>query len=61
MTMYSVTLYGYVNPEYMVMGGECGFIVSNSSAPSLDNGQKVVSSEVDKNGKYFVQVSGLTS
>lgn len=60
-TMNSAILYGYVNTEYLLMGGESGFIVSTSSTPSLDNGQKVVSSEVDKNGKYFVQVSGLTS
>lgn len=60
-TMNSAILYGYVNTEYLLMGGENGFIVSTSSTPSLDNGQKVVSSELDKNGKYFVQVSGLTS
>lgn len=60
-TMNSALLYGYVNAEYLLLGGESGFIVSTSSTPSLDNGQKVVSSEVDKNGKYFVQVSGLTS
>lgn len=59
--MNSAILYGYVNTEYLLMGGESGFIVSTSSTPSLDNGQKAVSSEVDKNGKYFVQVSGLTS
>lgn len=60
-TMNSAILYGYVNTEYLLKGGESGFIVSTSSTPSLDNGQKAVSSEVDKNGKYFVQVSGLTS
>jgi len=60
-TMNSAILNGYVNTEYLLVGGESGFIVSTSSTPSLDNGQKVVSSEVDKNGKFFVQVSGLTS
>ena len=60
-TMNSAILYGYVSTEYLLAGGESGFIVSTSTTPSLDNGQKVVSTEVDKNGKYFVQVSGLTS
>ncbi len=60
-TMSSAILYGYVNTEYLLLGGESGFIVSTSSTPSLDNGWKVVSQEVDKNGKYLVQVSGLTS
>ena len=60
-TMNSALLYGYVNTEYLLMGDERGFIVSTSSTPSLENGQKYVSSEVDRNGKYFVQVSGLTS
>lgn len=59
-TMNSAILYGYLNPEFLLVGGENGFIISTSSTPSLDNGQKVVSSEVDKNGKYFVRVSGLT-
>ena len=60
-TMNSAILYGYVSTEYLLSGGESGFIVSTSSTPSLENGQKVVSSEVDKNGKYFVQVTGLAS
>lgn len=60
-TMSSALLYGFVNTEYLLSGGECGFIVSTSSTPSLDNGQRIVSSEVDMNGKYFVQVTGLTS
>jgi len=60
-TISSALLYGYVNTEYLLLGGECGFIVSTSSTPSLDNGLKVVSSEVDKNGKFFVQVNGLLS
>ena len=59
--MNSAILYGYVNTEYLLLGGESGFIVSTSSTPSLDNGWKVVSQEVDKNGKYFVQVTGLAS
>lgn len=58
-TMTSAVLYGYINPEYLLAGGESGFIVSTSSTPSLDNGQKVISSEVDKNGRYFVKMSGL--
>ncbi len=60
-TMNSAILYGYVSTEYLLSGGESGFIVSTSSTPSLDNGWKVVSQEVDKNGKYFVQVTGLAS
>ena len=60
-TMNSAILHGCVSTEYLHAGGESGFIVSTSATPSLENGQKVVSSEVDKNGKFFVQVSGLAS
>lgn len=60
-TVNSALLYGYVKTDYLLIGGENGFIVSTSPTPSLDNGQKLLSSEVDINGKYFVQVSGLTS
>jgi len=59
--MNSAILYGYVSTEYLLLGGENGFIISTSPTPSLDNGQRVVSYEVDTNGEYFVQVSGLIS
>lgn len=60
-TMNSAVLYGYVNPELLLTGKEYGFIISTSSTPYPDNGQTVVSSEVDKNGRFSVLVSGLTA
>ena len=57
----SALLNGYVNTDYLLNGGECGFIISTSSSPAFDNGQRVVSSEVDLNGKYYSRVTGLES
>ena len=60
-TMNSATLNGYVDTEYLIMGGEIGFIVSTSSTPTFDNGQKFVPSDVGNNGKYSIQLSYLAS
>ncbi len=60
-TANTAVLYGYVNPSYLLIGGEFGFIVSTSANPSLENGKKYVSSEIDVNGKYFVELKELST
>ncbi len=60
-TENTVVLYGYVNPQYLLIGGECGFIISISPSPSLDNGRKFAAHEIDKNGRYSVALEGLSS
>lgn len=60
-TEISVVLYGYVNPQYLMMGGECGFIISTSPSPSLNNGKKFSSNEIDLNGRYSVALTILSS
>ena len=60
-TEISVVLYGYVNPQYLIMGGECGFIISTSPSPSLNNGKKFSSNEIDLNGRYSVALTNLSS
>ncbi len=60
-TENTVVLYGYVNPQFLLIGGECGFIISISPSPSLDNGKKFASYEIDLNGRYSVALEGLSS
>lgn len=60
-TEISVVLYGYVNPQYLMMGGEFGFIISTSPSPSLNNGKKFSSNEIDLNGRYSVALTNLSS
>ena len=60
-TEISVVLSGYVNPQYLMMGGECGFIISTSPSPSLNNGKKFSSNEIDLNGRYSVALTNLSS
>ena len=60
-TENTVVLYGYVNPQYLLIGGECGFIISISPSPSLDNGRKFAAHEIDKNGRYSVALTNLSS
>lgn len=59
-TMNSAILCGYVNPEYLTPGMEFGIILSTSSTPSLANGIRLSSEELDKNNKFFVQAQGLS-
>lgn len=59
-TMNSAILCGYVNPEYLTPGVEFGIILSTSSTPSLANGIRLSSEELDKNNKFFVQAQGLS-
>ena len=60
-TENTVVLYGYVNPQYLLIGGECGFIISTSPSPSLNNGKKFSSNEIDLNGRYSVALTNLSS
>lgn len=58
-TENSAVLWGYVNPSELVPGVEVGIILSTSENPSLQNGIALVSVEIDKNNKFFVEAEDL--
>ena len=58
-TQNSAVLWGYVNPMELIPGVEIGIIVSKAENPSVENGTKLVSVEIDNNNKFFVEARGL--
>ena len=61
-TKNTAVLYGYVDLEQAgVSDVQFGIIISTNENPSENNGRMWRSYEVDRNNKYFVEVSGLTS
>ena len=58
-THNSATLWGFVNPKELETGVEIGIIVSTAETPSVENGSKYVSRELDKHNKFFVEARNL--
>lgn len=60
-TEWSVRLYGYADLEQAGEGAQFGIILSTDENPSTSNGRQYRSIEIDRNNKYFVEVTGLNS
>lgn len=58
-THNSAVLWGSVNPSELEQGVEIGIIVSYSENPTIENGKKIVSIELDKNNMFFVEATKL--
>ena len=58
-TYDSAVLWGYVDPIVILPGVEIGFLISISENPSVENGMQLISIEVDKNNKFFVEINNL--
>ena len=59
-TTYSASLLGNVKLESLPYGSEIGFIVSTSSSFSFDNGQKMQATEIEANGDFSIDITGLS-
>ena len=55
----SAILWGFASPTELKIGVEIGIIVSTDENPTVENGTKLVSIELDKDNKFFVEARDL--